>query len=72
MSPVLFEKHVVLHADSFFSQERNKTEFTNLLLRMLLVGGLPAPGEPGVKEVEEGHVHRQQADHAQHHAHHNL
>ena len=39
---------------------------------MLLVGGLPPLGQPGVEQVEEGHVHREEADHAQHHTHHNL
>ena len=47
-------------------------ERTNLLLGVLLVGGLPLLGEPGVEEVEEGHVDGEQADHAEHHPHNNL
>ena len=39
---------------------------------MLLVGGLPLLGEPGVEEVEEGHVDGEQADHAEYHPHNNL
>ena len=39
---------------------------------MLLVCGLPPLGDPGVEQVEEGHVDRQQADHAEHHPHHHL
>ena len=53
-------------------KETGQQNKTNLLLRVLLVGGLPPLGEPGVEQVEEGHVHGEQADHAQHHPHHHL
>ena len=60
-------KSVLLPEKSEGGEER-----TNLLLGVLLVGGLPLLGEPGVEEVEEGHVDGEQADHAEHHPHNNL
>ena len=67
-----FETHLCHLPSECFSKETGQQNKTNLLLRVLLVGGLPPLGEPGVEQVEEGHVHGEQADHAQHHPHHHL